>query len=57
LRWILARDWVRSSSPLQAIERYRDSGQRRSIDRCEGDAFDTAAVEAIVRAGVVARRG
>jgi len=57
LRWILARDWVRSSSPLQAIERYRDSGQRRSIDRCEGDAFDTAAVEAIVRAGVAARRG
>jgi hypothetical protein len=42
--------------PHHLFNAYLDSGQRRGIDWYEGDAFDAAAVEAIVRAGVAKRR-
>ncbi len=42
--------------PHHLFTAYLDSSTRRGIDWYEGDAFDAAAVEAIVRAGV-AKRG
>ncbi len=42
--------------PHHLFNAYPDSSRRRGIDWYEDDEFDTAAVEAIVRAGVAKRR-
>jgi hypothetical protein len=50
------RDGALLPDPNHLFNAYLDSSQRRGIDWSEGEVFDTAAVEAIVRAGVAARR-
>ena len=49
------RDGARLPDPQHLFNASLESGQRRGIDWYEGDPFDAAAVEAIVRAGVAAR--
>lgn len=50
------RDGALLPDPHHLFNAYLDSSQRRGIDWYEGDAFDTAAVEAIVRAAVAGVR-
>jgi hypothetical protein len=50
------RDGARLPNPHGLFNVHLDSGSRRGIDWYECDPFDSAAVEAIVRAGVAARR-
>ena len=50
------RDGALLPDPHHLFNANLDSSQRRGIDWYEGDAFDTAAVEAIVRAGVTRRK-
>lgn len=49
------RDGARLSDPRHLFNANLDGSQRRAIDWYEGDAFDSAAVEAVVRAGVEVR--
>jgi hypothetical protein len=50
------RDGASLPDPRHLFNANLESSQRRAIDWYEGDAFDPAAVEAIVRAGVAVRR-
>jgi hypothetical protein len=49
-------DGARLPDSQHLFNAYLESGTRRGIDWCEGDPFDTAAVEALVRAGVAKRQ-
>ena len=49
-------DGARLPDPHHLFHAYLDSSQRRGIDWYEGDAFDSAAVEAIVRSSVAGVR-